>query len=416
MFHPLSLWIGLRYLRAKRRNGFISFISLASIAGIALGVAALVVVISVMNGFEREMRARILAMVSHATIADPRGAFMGWEDAVATALRQPGVEGAAPYIEREVLLRAGQQTGGAIVRAVDPVLESKVNQIAQNLKDGATLSALEPGEFGIILGSELAWKLGVSVGDDITVYAPEFIASPVGALPRLKNFTVVGLFEVGMYEYDSGMALIHLADGQRLFRMERAVTGVRLRLDNMMQAYSQGQKIANELGGGLIVKDWIRQHSNLFRAVATEKLVMFLILSLIVAVAAFNLVSSLVMLVTDKQADIAILRTLGASPGTVQRIFVVQGLVSGFLGTAVGVLMGVSIALNIDLIVPFLEHTLGFEAMPADVYYINQVPSELRWMDVLKITGISVLFCFFATLYPSWRAARVEPAEALRYE
>jgi lipoprotein-releasing system permease protein len=415
MFHPLPLWIGFRYLRAKRRNGFISFISLASIVGIALGVAALIIVISVMNGFERELRARILSMVSHATIADARGHLDGWEDAIKVTEKHPEVVAAAPYVEREVLVRAGQRSSGALIRAVDPERESSVNEVAQKIKVGA-LSNLEPGRFGIVLGVELAWKLGVDVGDDITVYAPEFTASPVGALPRMKNFTVVGLLEVGMFEYDSALALIHLSDGQRLFRMQESVTGVRLKLKDLMRAYRTGTELSSELGGGLIVRDWIRQHANLFRAIATEKVVMFLILSLIVAVAAFNLVSSLVMLVTDKQADIAILRTLGATPNTIRNIFIVQGLSNGCLGVLIGAVVGVLVALNLGSLVQWLERTLGFETLPSDVYYINTLPSELRWMDVSAVVGVGLVFCLLATLYPSWRASRVQPAEALRYE
>lgn len=414
MFHPLSLWVGLRYLRSKRRSGFVSFVSLVSILGIGLGVTALIVVISVMNGFERELTARTLSMVAHATIADLRGQLEGWPDAVARAAAHPKVQAAAPYVEREVLLR-GRAVSGAMLRGVVPEAEARVSEIAAKMQHG-TLDALQPGGFGAVIGSELAYRLGLEIGDKFTVFAPEFTASPVGALPQVKRFTVVGIFEVGMYEYDNGMLLTHLEDAQKLFRMGAAVTGVRLKLNDLFQAGSVARELAAELGGGYMVRDWQRLHVNLFRAVKTEKFTMFVILSLVVAIAAFNLVSSLVMTVNEKRADIAILRTLGAAPGLIQRIFMVQGMVAGVLGTLCGVAAGIAIALNLDVIVPGLEKLFGFEAMPADIYYINQLPSELRQGDVLTITVVSLLFSILATLYPSWRAARMQPAEALRYE
>lgn len=414
MFHPLSIWIGLRYIRAKRRNGFISFVSLVSILGIALGVATLVIVISVMNGFERELTARTLSMVAHATIAGPRGQLDGWAEAVERSQAHPEVLAAAPYVEREVLLRSSA-VSGAMLRGILPEQEGRVSEILAKMKDGK-IDSLKAGEFNAVLGSELAWRLGLKIGDKFTVYAPEFTASPVGALPQLKRFTLTGIFEVGMFEYDNGMLLVHLDDAQRLFRMDEAVTGVRLKLRDMLRAWQVARELAADFGGGLTVRDWQRQHVNLFRAVKTEKFTMFVILSLVVAIAAFNLVSSLVMTVTEKRADIAILRTVGASPGLIQRIFMVQGMVAGLLGTLFGVAFGVLIASNLDVIVPFLERRFGFEAMPADIYYINQLPSELRLHDVLQITGISLVFSILATLYPSWRAARVQPAEALRYE
>lgn len=415
MYHPISLWIGLRYLRAKRRNGFISFHSLVSIIGIALGVAALIVVISVMNGFRKEMVGRTLAMISHATISAPRGSTLtDWRDAIAVSAGNPRVLAAAPYAEREVMLRNRNVTG-AMLRGILPAEEERVSDIPAQVKQGS-LASLQAGSFNAVIGIELAYRLGVTVGDKFTVYAPEFTASPVGALPQMKRFTVSGIFEVGMNEYDSGLLLVHLEDAQKLLRLGDAVSGVRLRLDDMQRAFGIARDLAIELGGGYVVTDWQRQHGNLFRAVATEKFAMFVILSLVVAIAAFNLVSSLVMAVTEKRADIAILRTLGAAPATIQRIFIVQGMTSGVMGTLIGLLAGVLITVNLDSIVPLLEWLFNFEAMPADVYYISGVPWDLQQADLLIITGLSLLFSILATLYPSWQAARTQPAEALRYE
>jgi lipoprotein-releasing system permease protein len=415
MYHPLSLWIGLRYLRAKRRNGFISFVSLVSIIGISLGVAALIIVISVMNGFRKEMVGRTLAMISHATISAPRGTVLSeWQEAIDVSARHPQVLASAPYAEREVMLRNRSVTG-AMLRGILPEAESRVSEIPAQIKQGS-LQTLVPGEFNAVIGIELAYKLGVSVGDKFTVYAPEFTASPVGALPQMKRFTVSGIFEVGMGEYDSGLLLIHLEDAQKLLRLGDAVTGVRLKLSDMQQAFGIARELAINLGGGFLVTDWKRQHANLFRAVATEKFAMFVILSLVVAIAAFNLVSSLVMAVTEKRADIAILRTLGAAPGTIQRIFIVQGMTAGVLGTLFGLLVGVLVTINLGSIVPLLERLFDFEAMPADVYYISGVPWDLQRADLLLITVMSLVFSLLATLYPSWRAARTQPAEALRYE
>lgn len=415
MHHPLSVWIGLRYLRAKRRNGFISFVSLVSILGITLGVAALIVVISVMNGFRKEMVGRTLSMISHATIAAPRNEVLqDWAGAIQSAQAHPRVLAAAPYVEREVLLRARNVTG-AMLRGIDPQAESTVSEIPAKVKSGR-LDSLTPGSYHAVIGIDLAYRLNLRLGDKLTLYAPEFTVSPVGALPQVKRFTITGIFEAGMYEYDNGLLLVHLEDAQKLLRMGSGVTGVRLKLDDMQQAFAIARDLALQLGGGFLVTDWQRQHGNLFRAVATEKFAMFVILSLVVAIAAFNLVSSLVMAVTEKRADIAILRTLGAAPGTIQRIFIVQGMTSGVLGTVVGLVVGVTITLNLGAIVPFLEWLFNFEAMPADVYYISGVPWDLQRNDLLLITGLSLLFSLLATLYPSWRAARTQPAEALRYE
>jgi lipoprotein-releasing system permease protein len=414
MFRPLELFIGLRYTRAKRRNHFISFISMVSMLGIALGVTALITVISVMNGFEGELRARILGMVSHATVAGVGDGLADWSSAIATAKRVPHVIGAAPYIEREAMVQGGR-VSGAILRGVDPVMEREVSEIADRVVEGSW-DALKPGEYGILLGRELALWAGTELGGDVLVYAPQVRATPAGVLPQMRRFKVVGIFEAGMQEYDRGMAVIHVADAAKLFRMGDRVTGVRLKLDDMFQAKKVAADLADELGGFYRVRDWTREHANFFRAVQTEKMVMFIILSLIVAVAAFNLVSSLVMLVTDKQSDIAILRTLGLSPRSVMGVFVVQGTIIGLVGIVLGTIGGILLADNVTHVMRFLESIFGFELMPADIYYISDLPSELRWDDVTTIVGLAFVLCLIATLYPAWRAARTHPVEALRYE
>ena len=414
LFHPLSIAIGLRYTGAKRRNHFISFISLVSMLGIALGVWALIVVISVMNGFELELRSRILGMVSHATISGYGKGVKDWPGLVETARKQPHVVGAAPYIEHEAMLQ-GRKISGAMIRGVIPSLENQVSEVGAATKRGK-FESLVPGSYHIVLGSELAFALGLDIGDKVTLMAPQMRATPVGVVPQMRRFTITGVFEVGMFEYDRGFAFVHLEDAAKLFRDGDVVTGVRLKLDDMFRAWRVASDMSTELSGTYSVRDWTQQHSNFFRAVKTEKLVMFIILSLIVAVAAFNLVSTLVMVVTDKQADIAILRTLGASPRLIMGVFMVQGLAVGLVGTLIGLALGVLTAENIHVIVPFLERTFGFEAMPGDIYYISSVPSELRAFDVLHIGVLSVVFSVIATVYPAWRAARTQPAQALRYE
>jgi len=414
MFRPLEVFIGLRYTRAKRRNHFISFISLVSILGIAVGVTALITVISVMNGFDKELKDRILGMVAHATIAGVDETVRDWPDALKRAAENPHVLGAAPYVEREAMLQ-GVRNAGAMIRGVMPDIEPRVSEIDKRMVAGQ-MSDLKPGGFGIVLGKELAMALGaLHIGDHVTVFAPEFSATPIGALPRIKRFTVVGIFEAGMQEYDSGLAVVHMQDAQTLYRLD-GPTGIRLRLDDMFQAYSVGRGLADELGQMYRITDWMQGHNNFFKAVAMEKKVMFLILSLIVAVAAFNLVSTLVMLVTDKQADIAILRTLGQSPRSVMGTFMVQGVLVGALGIAMGVFFGVLLALNVEGIVKWIEHTFHVSFLSPDVYYISELPSDLHWSDVGWITVTAFVFCVFATLYPAWRAARTEPAAALRYE
>ena len=413
MFRPLEVFIGLRYTRAKRRNHFISFISLVSILGIAVGVTALITVISVMNGFDKELKDRILGMVAHATIEGVDETVRDWPQALKLAYRNRHVLGAAPYVERQAMLQ-GSRVSGAIVRGVMPDIEPKVSDIDRHMRKGG-LDDLVAGKYGIVLGSELAMTLGVDVGDRVTVFAPEFSATPIGAIPRMKRFTVVGIFEVGMQEYDSGLAVVNMQDAETLYRLD-GPTGIRLRLDDMFQAYPVGRELAQDLGQYYRVTDWMQGHSNFFKAVAMEKKVMFLILSLIVAVAAFNLVSTLVMLVTDKQSDIAILRTLGQSPGSVMGTFMVQGVLVGALGIAMGVFFGVLLALNVEGIVKWIEHTFNVTFLSPDVYYISELPSDLHWSDVGWITATAFVFCVFATLYPARRAARTDPASALRYE
>ena len=412
---PYELLIGLRYTRAKRRNHFISFISMISMLGIALGVAALIVVLSVMNGFQTELRGRILAVVSHIQISGASGEMGDWPHVAEQAAKQPGVVAAAPYVQAQGMLSFGQSVRGSIVRGVLPDLEDKVADFHSHMKEGK-LESLTPDSFSMVLGSELARALGVTVGDKVTVIAPQGVVTPAGVVPRLKTFTVTGLFEVGMFEYDSGLALIHMSDAQLLYRMEDRVSGVRLKLEDLFKAPLIVQQLAIRLDTAAYISDWTRSHANFFRAVAIEKNMMFIILSLIVAVAAFNIVSTLVMAVTDKQADIAILRTLGASPGSIMGVFMVQGALIGFIGLGLGVLGGVTLALNIDVVVPFIERVLGTQLMSKEVYYISNLPSELQWRDVITITGVSFVLSLVATIYPSWRASRVNPAEALRYE
>jgi lipoprotein-releasing system permease protein len=410
-----ELLVGLRYTRAKRRNHFISFISLISMAGIALGVAALIVVLSVMNGFQKELRTRILGVASHIQISGADSRLSDWRGVAKIASEHPRVVGAAPFVNAQALLSFDQQVRGSIVRGVIPELEDKVAEIGEHMRAGR-LESLRAGEFGIVLGSELARALGVSFGEKLVVIAPQGQVTPAGVVPRLKQFTVVGIFEVGMFEYDSGLALIHLEDAQKLFQMGDAVSGVRLKLDDLYAARTVAREIMVKFDSNTYATDWTRSHANFFRAVEIEKRVMFIILLLIVAVAAFNIVSTLVMAVTDKQADIAILRTLGASPASILQIFVVQGVLIGVIGTLIGVVGGVLLGLNIDVVVPALEKLFSVQFLSKDVYYISDLPSDVQWPDVIVIGVVSLVISLVATLYPSWRASRVNPAEALRYE
>jgi len=415
MIRPLELYIGLRYTRAKRRNHFISFISLASMLGTALGVTALITVLSVMNGFGEELRARILSVAAHVTVTGHAGGLGDWQAVSDAAAGDAAVLGAAPYILGQGLISHRGKSTGVMVRGVLPERERTVSTLGENMKAGR-LAALEAGEYRIILGQELAWSLGVWTGDRITLMAPQASVTAAGILPRMKRFTVAGVFEAGMYEYDSGLVMIHLDDARKLYRQGGQVTGVRLRLDDIDQAPVYAHELAQRLGPAFRVRNWTQEHVSFFRALKIEKNVMFVILMLIVAVAAFNLVSTLVMVVTDKQADIAILRTLGMGPRNIMAVFMFQGTLIGLVGTLAGVAGGVALALNVSDIVKAIESFFQVQFMPGDLYYISDFPSRLNHHDVIVIGLISFLMSVVATLYPAWRASRTQPAEALRYE
>ena len=415
---PYELALGWRYTRAgraTRRNGFISFISGVSMLGIALGVAALIIVLSVMNGFQKEVRDRMLSVVSHIEIFAPGGAAMADPNlTMQEARRNPQVVGAAPFVSAQALLARGEDMKGALVRGIDPVLEPEVTDLVAG-SQGEVLRQLVPGEFRVVLGGELARMLGVRTGDVVTLIAPAGQVTPAGVVPRIKQMAVAGTFDSGHYEYDSTLVLLHHEDAQRIFRLE-GPTGIRLKLRDLHQARTVAQELASSLSGDLLIRDWTQQNRTWFAAVQLEKRMMFIILTLIVAVAAFNLVSTLVMTVQDKRADIAILRTLGASPRSIMGIFVVQGAMVGVIGTLAGLLLGLSIAVNIDVIVPAIERLLSASFLPKDIYLNSRMPSDPHPADIVPIGVISLVLSFVATLYPSWRASRVNPAEALRYE
>ncbi|MGO4221976.1 lipoprotein-releasing ABC transporter permease subunit [Lysobacter sp. TAF61] len=414
MFKPIPVAIGLRYLRAKRRNGFISFISLASIAGIALGVTALITTLAVMSGFQREIRDRMLQMAAHATVSAYGEPLTDWQQAVHTAVADARVAGAAPYIEKEALL-SGARNQPALVRGVLPAEEGKVSVLAEKMVQGK-LDSLQQGSFNIVLGKELALWLGVGIGDSVVMTTSDFRSTPLGAVPQLKRFTVSGIFEAGYNEFDKGLAVANMHDMQRLLRMGEGVTGVRLRLHDMDKAWDVARDLAVNLGGPYRVSDWTSENANMFRALKMEKTIMAILLSLIIAMGAFNLVSSQVMLVTDKQADIAILRTLGLTPRGVMQVFVVQGTLIGVIGTVIGVIGGIVLTLNLEHILKAIEAVLGVQLLPEDVYYITGLPTDLQTSDVLIIAAVALVMAFMATIYPAWRAARTAPAEALRYE
>ncbi len=415
---PYELQIGWRYTRAGRtgrRNGFISFISGVSMLGIGLGVAALIIVLSVMNGFQKEVRDRMLSVVSHVEVMDARGAALpDWRATAAAARQHPEVIGAAPFIAAQALIARGDDMRGVIVRGISPDDEATVTDLAAQIHD-SVLVELVPGEWGIVLGDELARSLGVVAGDRISLAVAGGMVTPAGVVPRIKQLTLVGTFDAGHYEYDNGLALMHVEDAARLFRVE-GPTGVQLRLQDLQDARQVAAELAGQLGPAVVVRDWTRTNRTWFAAVQVEKRLMGIILTLIVAVAAFNLVSTLVMTVTDKQADIAVLRTLGASPRSIMGVFMVQGALSGIIGTLGGVLLGLLVALNIDVIVPAIEQALGMSFLPGSIYLITQMPSDPQSGDVVPIALVSLALAFVATLYPSWRASRVQPAEALRYE
>ena len=414
---PFELFVGLRYTRAKRKNHFISFISLTSMVGIALGVAALIVVLSVMNGFQTELRNSILGVASHIEITGNSNQLANWQDVAAQVKTQPKVVASAPYVMAQGMLSYGQAVQGALVRGVLPSEEDKVADLGKHMKAGK-LTDLRAGEFNIILGADLAFNLGVNVDDKVVLMAPQGQFTPTGVVPRIKQFKVVGLFRVGNNEYDSALALIHIDDAAKLYRMGSNVSGLRLRLTDLFDAATMASKLSLQLNpqGQYYVTDWTQQHSNFFKAIQLEKRVMFIILALIVAVAAFNIVSTLVMAVTDKRADIAIMRTLGAGPRSIMGIFIIQGALIGVIGTVLGAFFGILIALNIDVIVPFIENLFHVKFLSADVYMISEVPSQLEWSDVTTIVLMSFVLSLLATLYPSYKASQINPAEALRYE
>jgi lipoprotein-releasing system permease protein len=406
--------VGLRYTRAKRRNRFISFISLISMVGIALGVSVLIVVLSVMNGFQTEVRTRILGVASHLQITGGNGVVDDWPSVARRAAEHPQVVAAAPFVQAQGMLSSDRGARGVAVRGVLPEAEDKVADFSRHMVAGE-IGALQPGAFGMVLGADLARALGVLPGDKLALIAPQGIVTPAGVVPRLKQFTVVGTFDVGFNEADAGLALVHLEDAQKLYQLEGRVSGVRLKLQDLFEARLVARELMAQMPD-MFAWDWSRSHPNLFRAVQIEKRMMFIILTLIIAVATFNVVSTLVMLVTDKQADIAILRTLGAAPGSILKIFVVQGAVIGVLGTLLGVVGGVLLALNVETVVPAIEGALGFKFLAKDVYLIPDLPSEVQVDDVAVVALVSLALAFLATLYPSWRASKVNPAEALRYE
>jgi lipoprotein-releasing system permease protein len=414
---PYEWLVGLRYTRAGKRSGrnsFISFISLISVSGIALGVAALIVVLSVMNGFQKEVTDRMLSVLAHIEVFDARGGMPNWRQAEQEAFRNPAVRGAAPFVETQGMLLRDDVMRPSVIRGVLPAEEVKVSDISKQIKQGR-FDSLTPGSFNIVLGSALARSLNVTVGDKVTMLLAQAQTTPAGMLPRTRSFNVVGIFEAGHYEFDSALSFISLQDAEKMERLD-APSGLRLRIADMHKAPIVAQELQRSMSGDLIMRDWSKLNANWFAAVQTEKKMMFIILTLIIAVAAFNLVSTLVMTVTDKQADIAILRTLGSSPRSIMKIFMVQGALVGIMGTLMGVFFGVLVALNIDVIVPAIEHLLGVQFLSKDVYLISEMPSDLRWPDVFKIGGVSVLLAFVATIYPSYSASRVKPAEALRYE
>ncbi|CAM4052902.1 lipoprotein-releasing ABC transporter permease subunit [Bordetella tumulicola] len=422
---PYELWIGARYAglarirkRRGRRDGFISFISASSMVGIALGVAALIVVLSVMNGFQKEVRDRMLSVLPHIELyipgASPERVVEQWRQFADIAERNPEVKGAAPFVAAQAMVARGQALRGVQVRGIDPELEGQVSDIPKQIVTGK-LSDLKPGGFGVILGNDLANMLGVAVGDTLMMLAPQGSISPAGFTPRMRQFTVVGTFASGHYEYDSSLAFVDTEDAARVFR-DSGTGGVRLRIQDMQRAPQVAVELSKTLPPYVMASDWSRNNRTWFAAVQTEKRMMFLILAIIVAVAAFNLLSSLVMVVKDKQSDIAILRTLGAGPGVIARIFLVQGMLIGVVGTALGVALGMLIGYNVDVIVPFIESLLGVHFLPREIYFISELPSDLQSRDVIVIAVTSLVLSLLATLYPSWRASRLQPAQVLRHD
>ncbi len=416
MFKPLELFVGLRYLRAKRRNHFISFISLTSVLGIALGIIVIITVLSVMNGFQTEVRDRMLRMTAHANVLELDGTLDDWPRAQQSLQSVEEIVGMAPYVEGQAMMVKSTQVTGVLLSGVDPAQESNVSEIQDYILD-TNLNILEPGKFRILIGNELARFLGTFVGDKITIITPEASVTPAGILPKLRRFTVSGIYEVGMNQFDRNTAIIHIEDAKRLYRMQaNEVTGLRLKLSDIFLVPELTHKLNNQFKGEFWLTDWTRRHQNFFRAVKMEKTMMFIIMTLIVAVAAFNVVSMLVMVVTDKQSDIAILRTYGVSPKSIQWIFIIQGSLIGFVGTVLGVAGGLALALNLAEIVAFVENLFDMKVLSPSVYYISDLPSEVRSGDVIYVACISFFLTVLATIYPARKAAKTQPAEALRYE
>ena len=410
-----EFFIGTRYTRAKRRNHYVSFVSFVSVLCIALGMTVLITVLSVMNGFQREIRTRILGVVSHVQLSGANGQLSDWRRVAAEASKNDQVLAAAPFVQAQSLITNGPAVRGAYIRGILPDEENRVAEIGGHMKSGR-LEDLKPGEFGIVLGSELARSLRVMVGDKIVLIAPQGQVTPAGIVPRLKQFTVVGIFGVDEYEFDSGLALMHLEDAQKLYRFGDAVSGVRLKLKDLFQSVAVARELSRRLGPDVYASDWTLQRANLLKAVQMEKRMMFFVVFLIIVVAAINIVSSLVMVVTDKQADIAILRTLGAAPSSIMKIFIIQGTIIGVVGTGLGLIGGLSLALNVETVVPFIESLFGFKFFAKDIYLISEVPSEVQQGDIILTVVFSFVVCLLATIYPSWRASRLKPADALRYE
>jgi lipoprotein-releasing system permease protein len=412
---PFELFVGLRYTRAKRRTQFVSFISMISMAGIALGIAALITVMSVMNGFEKEIRARILGAAAHIQVLGPEAGIPDWQGLENAVKKHPEVTAAAPFVTGQGLLSTGSAVRGVYVRGIEPALEDTVADFSSHMRAGR-LADLHPGGFGIVIGVGISRALQLGVGERVTLVSPQGQVTPAGLMPRLRQFTVVGVFALDHNEFDNALALIDMEDAQALYRMGGNVSGVRLKVRDLDRAPQVARELARSLPRSLYLTDWTQQNANYFRAIQIEKRMMFIILTLIIAVAAFNLVSTLVMVVTDKHPDIAILRTLGAAPSSIMKIFVVQGAIIGVIGTLLGVATGILLALNIDVVVPFVERTFHFQILSSDVYYISELPSDIHWGDVISVAVVSLVLSFIATIYPSWRASRVNPAEALRYE
>lgn len=414
MLRPVELAIALRYVRSRSKNRFVSFISLMSVAGIALAVAVLIAVLSAMNGFEHEVRTRILGVLAHGTITGLDGRIADWRQLESVAAAYPGVVASAPFVRGEAMVVGADAVKGVEVRGIEPGRELATAALQTLLRAG-DFRALVPGGYGIVIGQALADRLQVGLGDPVVMLVPEGIATPAGVVPRMRRFRVVGIFQAGMYEYDSGLVFTHMADAARLFRMGDAASGLRLAFADPAQAPQAVVGVARAYGGGVFVSDWTREHANFFRSIELTRSIMFIILLMVVAVAAFNIVSTLVMVVREKRGEIAILRTLGAAPGAIVRIFMAQGTLIGIAGTAIGVTLGVLVAANLDVLVAMVERMLGMKFLAPDIYFISDFPTQLRWSDVTVIGGIALGLAFSSTLYPAWRGATLPPAEALRH-